>query len=210
VAAAIGARPFLGDNCCHDNQEESDMHGTSFLEHTVESAPEGSRGAMVAAGRQFGFVPAAMARMAESPSVVEGFGRMTATWDRASLEEREREVVVLTVAHEVGCEVCIAIHSAMLQRESGDAGLVAALRQQVPLGDGRLEALRLFTRAVMEHRGAVPAEGLDRFLAAGFSRRQALDVVLGVATYTLSTYVNRLTGAPLDAPFEPFRWSRAG
>jgi uncharacterized peroxidase-related enzyme len=182
--------------------------GAMFAEHTVESAPEASRGALAAAGRQFGFVPSAMARMAESPSVVEAFGRMMAIWDRSSLAEREREVVVLTVAHDNGCEVCVAIHSAILQRESGDAALVGALRQQTPLADACLEALRLFTREVMELRGAVPEARLARFLAAGFSRQQALDVVLGVATYALSTYANRLTGAPLDAPFEPFRWSR--
>jgi hypothetical protein len=32
-------------------------------------------------------------------------------------------------------------------------------------------------------------------------------VVLGVAAYTLSTYANRLTQAPLDAPFQAFAWN---
>jgi hypothetical protein len=39
--------------------------------------------------------------------------------------------------------------------------------------------------------------------------RNALEVVLGVGTYTLSTYANRLTDAPLDDPLTPFAWSGA-
>ena len=49
--------------------------------------------------------------------------------------------------------------------------------------------------------------GLSTFLSHGFTRQQALDVVLGVGLYTLSTYANRLTQAPLDAPLAPFAWS---
>jgi hypothetical protein len=33
-------------------------------------------------------------------------------------------------------------------------------------------------------------------------------VVLGVATYTLSTFLNVVTDAPLDPPFTAFAWDR--
>lgn len=39
---------------------------------------------------------------------------------------------------------------------------------------------------------------LDAFLAHGHTPRNALEVVLGIGTYTLSTLANRLTRAPLD------------
>jgi hypothetical protein len=51
---------------------------------------------------------------------------------------------------------------------------------------------------------------LSTFLSHGFTPHQALDVVLGVGLYTLSTYANRLTEATLDAPLEPFAWSKTG
>ena len=73
----------------------------------------------------------------------------------------------------------------------------------------RLEALRRFTVAVLDHRGAVPDEELDAFLAAGWQPRHALDVVLGVGTYTISTFANRLTGAPLDPPLSAYAWEPA-
>ncbi len=47
--------------------------------------------------------------------------------------------------------------------------------------------------------GAVDDAALRDFLAYGYSERNALDVVLGIGAYTLSTLANRLTGAPVDA-----------
>lgn len=100
----------------------------------------------------------------------------------------------------------MAIHSAILTNTVGDAALLEALRTQSPLSDPRLEALRGFTLRVIETKGDVGDGALADFLGAGFSKEQALDVVLGVGTYTLSTYANRLTRAPLDAPLAGFAW----
>lgn len=44
------------------------------------------------------------------------------------------------------------------------------------------------------------------FQAAGFTEEQALDVVLGVGVYVLSTFANRVTCAEIDAPFAAFAW----
>ena len=49
----------------------------------------------------------------------------------------------------------------------------------------------------MDTTGDVPAEELEAFTRAGYTARNALEVVLGIGTYTLSTFANRLTGAPL-------------
>ena len=56
---------------------------------------------------------------------------------------------------------------------------------------------RLQINAVM-HDGDVSDAAWQQFLAAGFERAAALEVVLGVAAYTLTTFANRLTQAPLD------------
>jgi AhpD family alkylhydroperoxidase len=182
------------------------MNPIAFVDHTPETAPEASRPALRAAAGKFGFLPSAMARLAESPSVVAAFGRLLAVWESSSLDHLEREVVTLTVAHDAGCEVCMAIHSAVVARTVGDAALLEALRTQSPLADARLEALRVFTLRVIEQKGDVGEAALASFVAAGFTKQHALDVVLGVGTYTLSTYANRLTRAPLDPPLASFEW----
>ena len=123
------------------------MTATAFVDHTPETAPEAARPALRAAESKFGFLPSAMARLAESPSVVAAFGRLMQIWETSSLGHVEREVVTLTVAHDSGCEVCMAIHSAILTKTVGDAALLEALRTRSPLADPRLEALRGFTCA---------------------------------------------------------------
>jgi AhpD family alkylhydroperoxidase len=181
----------------------------TFTDHTPETAPDGARAALRATAAQLGFLPSAMARLAESPALVAAFGRLMALWDGCSLDHVAREVVTLTIAHHAACEVCVAMHSAIMTRTVADAALLEALRAQRPLAAPRLEALRLFTRAVLAAHGGVTDAELRSFLDAGFSKQQALDVVLGVGTYTLSTSANRLTRAPVDAPLQPFAWSGA-
>ena len=49
-----------------------------------------------------------------------------------------------------GCHICVAMHTAKLTALGADTGLIAALRQQQARDDARLEAIRLFTLAVLE------------------------------------------------------------
>ena len=46
------------------------------------------------------------------------------------------------------------------------------------------------------------------FLAAGFTKRQALDVVLGMGFSLLANYAGHLTEPPLDEFLRPHAWSR--
>ena len=62
----------------------------------------------------------------------------------------------------------------------------------------------MFTGQVLDTAGEVGARALGEFLRHGFTRRNALEVVLGIGAYTLSTLANRLTGAPVDEPLRVF------
>jgi len=166
-------------------------------DHDLATAPDGARPHLEATQKRLGFVPVGMARQAEAPEVLDAFLQLNRLWSRGDLADREREVVIFTVAHHSGCDLCLAFHGAML-RSTGDVTLADELRAETPLSDSRLAALRRFTRAVLASRGDVPDDERTAFLAAGFTARHALEVVLGVATYTLSTYANRFVRAPVD------------
>jgi alkylhydroperoxidase family enzyme len=177
---------------------------TTFIEFTADDAPDGSRPALVATKQGFGFVPAAMARMAASPAAVAAFGSVHAIFEKTGFTTLEKEVLAMTMGLSVGCEVCIALHSALLARAPEGPPVSRALREDAPLPSPKLEALRAFVRSALEHRGEVPEADLASFLAAGFTREQALDAMVGIGLYTLSTYANRLTRAPIDPPFAAF------
>ncbi|WP_326687961.1 carboxymuconolactone decarboxylase family protein [Streptomyces sp. NBC_01795] len=180
------------------------MSVTAFTDHTPQSAPQGARRIMEATTRQLGFLPAAMARLAGSPELLEAFHRMSALFETTSLEPLARETVILTVAVRNECHVCVAMHTRKLQALGADEELTRALRAQSPLPDERLEAVRVFTCEVLDRSGDVGEERLNAFLAQGHTSQQALEVVLGIGVYTLSTLANKLTGAPVDPGLVPF------
>jgi AhpD family alkylhydroperoxidase len=171
-----------------------------FVDHTRESAPADSRRAMEAATRHLGYLPAAVARLAASPQLLDGFQELSGLFEATTLGPVAREVVIMTVAVRNECHVCIAMHSGKLRALEAGEELIAALRdpRPQPLPDQRLEVLRQFTLAVLRTAGGVDDDTLRAFLAHGYTERNALEVVLGIGAYTLSTLANRLTRAPLD------------
>ena len=173
-----------------------------FPEYTIASAPAGSRRFMAATQNHLGYLPAATARWAASPHLLEGFAKLNAIFENGTLDPVAREVVVLTVATRNGCHICVAMHTARLTALGASADVIAALRDALPLGDERLDAIRVFTLRVLDTAGDVGNDALRAFLASGYTRQNALEVVLGIGTYTMSTLANRLTGAPLDDPAE--------
>lgn len=175
---------------------------------TADTAPEGARAMLAGSARQFGFVPSPVARVAHAPVTLKHLLAGFAAFDHTSLAPIEREVIAMTVAWENGCRYCMALHSAMLAGAPEHADTVAALRAGTPLPDARLEALRRYVRAVLDGRGRVPAATQAALLAAGFGDAQALEIVLGVGVYQLSTLLNVVTRAELDPPFAPFAWER--
>ncbi|MEU6678044.1 carboxymuconolactone decarboxylase family protein [Streptomyces sp. NPDC046925] len=167
-----------------------------FAEHTVETAPAESRAAMERTAAAFGRTPSAVARLAESPELLNGFLELSASFERTTLEPVAREVVVMTVAVRNDCHICVAMHTGKLRKLGADAGLIEALREgRALVGDERLEAIRQFTLEVLTTAGGVGDEELKGFLAAGYTERNALEVVMGIGTYTMSTLANRLTRA---------------
>ncbi|MCD2465251.1 carboxymuconolactone decarboxylase family protein [Streptomyces sp. NPDC055893] len=125
----------------------------------------------------------AVALLEESPETLDGFLKLSRIFESTTLDPHSRETVVLTVAERNQCHLCVDMHEAKM----------AALG---PAPDAeRLAAVRLFTLRVLASAGAVSDEELAAFEAAGHTRRNALEVVLGIGAYTLSTFANRLTRA---------------
>jgi AhpD family alkylhydroperoxidase len=176
----------------------------SFVRHTVESAPQASRRYLTATADRMGYLPAAIGLLAESPHLLEGFLKLSALFETTSLAEVEREVLVMTMATHNGCHLCVAMHTRKLTQLDADPQLIDALRDGSPLADPHLDALRVFVLDVLASRGNPADESLHAFLAAGYTRQNALEAVLGIGTYTMSTFANRLTGAPIDEQLAEF------
>ncbi|MCX4549080.1 carboxymuconolactone decarboxylase family protein [Streptomyces sp. NBC_01387] len=175
-----------------------------FPHHTIESAPAASRRALQATTDRLGFLPSPVALLATSPQALEGFLKLSALFESTTLDQLDRETLILTIAARNACEFCVAMHTQKLTAMQADPALIAALRAQQSLPDAKLEELRLFTLEVLATAGGVADARVQQFLDHGYTARNALEIVLGISTYTLSTFANRLTGAPLNDQLKAF------
>jgi uncharacterized peroxidase-related enzyme len=178
----------------------------SFPVHSPESAPQGAKSTLTEVQRTNGFIPNLYGVMAEAPSVLKGYLALGALFADSSLSATEQQVVALTVSAVNHCTYCVAAHTVIAGMQQVPGDVVTAIREGMVIGDSRLEALRVFTAAVVTERGHPSAAQAAAFRAAGYEDAQVLEVVLGVGMKTLSNYVNHLAGVPLDAAFTKAQW----
>lgn len=153
-------------------------------------------------------VPSLAAAMSESPQLLGGFLAVRDIYSGGTLTPAEIQVLSLTAAYENGCAWCMAFHTRMALREGVSREDVDALRAGRSPLEPRLQALSDFARKMVSVRGAVPSEDVERFHAAGYTRAQALEVVLGMAFSVMANYAGHLADAPLDEPFQPHAWQK--
>ncbi len=177
-----------------------------FRIHTTHSAPPASQPLLAGAEKAFGFVPNLLGVFAESPVTLEGYLTLGKLVDQSSLTATERQVAILAISRFNECRYCIAAHSLIAGAQKVPEDVIDAIREDRPIADTRLEALRVFATAAVEKRGWLEDEDIAAFLDAGFSRSQLLEVVLAISFKTLSNYVNHIADTPLDAPFEARAW----
>lgn len=178
-----------------------------FEIHTKESAPTQSAELLGNAENSFGFIPNLMGIMAESPSALKGYLAIGQIFDESSFSPTERQVVLLTVNRINECHYCVAAHSGIAGMQKIPAEIVEAIRNDQPIADSKLEALRTFTTAVVEQRGWVSDDTTAAFVAAGYTKAQILEVVFGISFKTLSNYVNHIADTPLDSAFTSKAWA---
>lgn len=175
--------------------------------HTLDTAPEASRPQLEGVQKGLGFIPNLLAGFAESPTALEGYLTISKLFGQSSFNPTEQQIVLLTASVENECEYCVAAHTTIGQGQRVDQAVLDALRDDEPISDPKLEALRRFTKAVVRDRGWVSEAEQSAFLTAGYSQAQALEVVVGVAQKILSNYTNHLNQTPLDSAFQANRWS---
>ena len=86
--------------------------------------------------------------------------------------------------------------------------MIAALRAGTALPNAKLEALHRFATIVVRERGFASDADVDAFLAAGYTRQNVLEVILGVATKVMSNYTNHIVHTPYDAFMKGNEWTK--
>ena len=101
----------------------------------------------------------------------------------------------------------MALHSTLALKEGVSSDTVQALRVGGAPAESKLRALSDFSRLLVRDRGRVGEEDLRAFEAAGYSKAQALEVILGVAVSIVPNFAHHLTNCPVDEAFKPHLWT---
>ena len=181
---------------------------TVFSHHTIDTAPEASRGLMQASVDKFGFLPNIIAVMAESPAMIEAYITIMGVVGKTGLNPVEQQVVLMTINSYHECNYCMAAHSMASKGIGMDDSVLEALRDGTVLPDARLQALSSFTQDVLANRGYVSDARIEELLSAGYEKSIVMDVIVCVAGKTLSNYVNHVGGTLLDDAFAPMAWTK--
>lgn len=180
---------------------------TQFTRHSIETAPTNSQPIIEGIKKTMGFLPNLLATMAESPAMLESYMTLARIFDKTNLSETERQIILMTNNRLNGCIYCMAAHTTISQMKGVPEGVVTALRENTPIADARLEALRVFAEVINTSRGWPEESDIQAFLAAGYSEEHVLDVILGTSLKVLSNYTNHVAATPLDEAFAKNEWS---
>lgn len=175
---------------------------TQFTLHTQDTAPDAAKPMLDGIKGKFGMVPNILAAFAEAPNVLKGYLDLAGATANGTLSPLEQQIVQITASRLNGCHYCIAAHSTIADGQKLDRATIDALRDDTVLADRKHEALRQFAITVVTKQGWVDQIALDGFLAAGYSKGQALEVILSVALKTITNYANHLIDTPVDAAFQ--------
>ena len=179
---------------------------TNFTVHTFDTAPPGSLPALDKLKASVGMIPNLAGAMAESPTLIDAFETVRTIFQKGSFNPAEREILSLTNAVENRCSYCVAIHSTFALGAGADQATVDSIRNGDLPADSRARALARFSKTLIKNRGHVNGEDIDTFIAAGFTKDQALEVLVGLATSVLANYARHITQAPLDEPLKAQAW----
>ena len=179
---------------------------TNFPVHTIESAPERSKPALKQLQSAFGMIPNLVGAVATSPVLVNCLVGLFGNVHGGSFTEAQVQTVLLTDAVTNASTWAVAFHTALALKEGIDPADVQAIREGRLPKDAKLAALSALAKTMIEKRGRLNDQDVDRFIAAGFGKDHALEVIAIVAASTITNYTGSITKPPLEAPFQAHAW----
>jgi uncharacterized peroxidase-related enzyme len=181
-----------------------------FTLHQAADAPAGSAEILDGVKKAWGFVPNLHRILAESPAALEAYTTLWGIAEKTGFTPVERNIVYLAIIYENECTYCMAGHTNLSKQAKVSPDAIAAVRENRPINDAKLEALRQFAAKVTRQRGMMSEADVAAFKAAGYDNRAVLDVLVLGATKLISNYTNHLADTPNDPFMKGAEWVAPG
>lgn len=178
-----------------------------FDYHTKVTASTESAPLIERSIKTYGFLPKLHAVLAASPATYQAYLDTFELFEKKStLTPLEQQVVFQTSNYENNCHYCMPGHTFIMKLSKMPDDVIEALREGSQIKDAKLQALRLYTQRLLEKHGHLSEVEIQEFIAAGYTARQSLEVLVGLAAKLLSNFTNALAKTELDDPVKPYAW----
>lgn len=178
----------------------------TYQVHTIASAPEKSKPALEQLQQGFEFLLNLAASISNSPKLVTALVGVFQQVHSSSLIEQEIQIVLLTEAVASSSAYATAFHTALAVQKEVGLEETRAIRERGEPTDQRFAALSTLAKTLIEKRGHLSKQEIDRFLSAGFTKEQVMEVIAVVAASTITNYAGTIANSPLDDQFRQFAW----
>jgi alkylhydroperoxidase family enzyme len=170
-----------------------------FMPLTTSTAPDSSKPILAEITKANGSIPNLMATLANSPTALEGYRALEAVWENGSFTPRERQLILCTASVENRGSYCTAAHSTVLETAlRTPAEIVFAIRHNIPVPDTKFDAIVTLVKELVRGRGYARQKTIQNFIAAGYRKEQAIELLVGIALKTISNYFDHLSPVPVD------------
>ncbi|GAA4160628.1 carboxymuconolactone decarboxylase family protein [Chryseobacterium ginsenosidimutans] len=148
---------------------------------------------------KMGMVPNMMRTLGNSPAVLNGYLGFNAGLSYSSLGGKLGELIALTVANENGCNYCNAAHSFVGGKMGISEQDIDDSRKGVS-SDSKINAALIFAKEILNKKGAVSDESLEKVRTADFDDAQILEILAQVSLSIFTNYANILADTDIDFP----------
>lgn len=154
-------------------------------------------------GGAFGSVPAMFRAVAHSPAALQSMWGAFGAFSTGALGAALGEQIAVAVADRNSCRYCLAAHTA-LGLNAGLSGRQLRAAQDADADDARVRALLEFAVDLVDRRGAVDADDIQRLRDHGWSDGEIVETIAQVALNLFTNYINIALDVPVDFPAVPF------
>lgn len=182
----------------------------SLSAQSIDNAEPNAKPILDKALEQVGFIPNMYGLMVNSPGLLDTYLHGYKLFrEQSGFTPAEQEIVFLAISYENNCHYCVAAHSMIADKMSNvPAEATQAIRDGAAIPDAKLQALNVMTTKMVETRGNPSKQDINEFLAAGYSEKHVLEIVLAIAVKTISNYSNHLFNTPVDDMFSEYAWQQ--
>ncbi len=107
---------------------------------------------------------------------------------------------------QMSADYCVAANSTFAGLMEVPDEVIQAIRKGQPLADEKLQTLRIFVTDMVQNHGVASPEAIKKFIDAGYSNAQLLEVIMGISLETFASFTALVANKPPELFLEPKRW----